>query len=53
MTICSQTGAPAAAAPVAKTAARAIGPRKNNPGVKISPTASKTAAMAQATQTGM
>ena len=34
------------------TAATATGPRKNSPGVRISPTASNTAAMAHSNQAG-
>src|SRR5205085_341127 len=50
---CSHTGPPTAAVTVAASVATAIGPRKNNPGVKISPTARRTETMAQATQAGM
>src|ERR687886_2958205 len=42
--------APAAAPAAASTAARATGPRKKSPGVKISPTARPTATIAQITQ---
>jgi hypothetical protein len=43
------TPAPIAAAIADATAATAIGPRKNSPGVKIYPTASPTATIAHAT----
>ena len=52
-TICSQTAPPTAATTVEASAARAIGPRKKSPGVKISPTARRTATTAQTTQAGM
>src|SRR4051812_9486533 len=45
---CSQNGAPASDATAPATAASATGPRKNSPGVRISPTASSTAAIDQA-----
>src|SRR5258705_922054 len=47
-TSCSHSGAPAREATAPATAASATGPRKNNPGVRISPTASSTAAIDQA-----
>src|SRR5262249_56950587 len=46
----SQTGAPSGAATAPATAASATGPRKNSPGVKISPIASSTAAITHASQ---
>ena len=38
---------------MARAAASATGPRKNNPGVRSSPTASRTAAIAQPTHADM
>ena len=45
--------APAAATIAAAPAASATGPRKNRPGVKISPTASARANSVQSSQAGM
>ena len=42
-----------AATIVVASAASAIGPRKKRPGVKISPTARRTATIAQMSQAGM
>src|SRR5579871_5196932 len=52
-TVSSQSAPPSAAARAAATAASATGPRKNIPGVKISPTASATATRAQTSQAGI
>jgi hypothetical protein len=49
---CTTGPAPSRATTNASSAASATGPRKKSPGVKISPTASARAAIAQITQPG-